>query len=706
MGAAATTPEASGNTWTKDPLSENNAFRELGRDVLPIVTDVKESLELLEMLSTPVGQRHLGVFARQSKAEELMFFFTEALEYQTIPNNTKYRLTKATQIFRKYCTTGGVLMLPFVTETIHQSMAAQLDAAAGHPDLINADFFKPLLKLTFLEIMVHIYRPFRANLSVWRQYEEEVHTKYNHVNCDDFDYMDLLGWGTFGVVLHVKKKSTGLHYAMKVQGKRQLLDYCKGDQSKLDREKTVLSMCNHPFLLQLDYAFQSDLHAFLVIRLVSTGTLQSLLESSPGGCLPAESVRFYIAETALGLMHLHSMGIMHRDLKPRNICLGEDGHVLLADMGSVRDFREPLDIVSANHRLANMTAHIRRASSRRQSVMGTHGYMAPEMVEREESILFSNHADGYSQAVDWWSLGVITYKLLTGAMPFQAPRDSDRGVRATFIGHSREYKQMLKAPVFGSSISVEAKSLVKGLLDMNPTTRLGCGAGGETRFTEHEFFQEVEWHKMSEKRITPPVIPTPKVMRDTPKYKNYKEMLHATANEIARGDIKRPIKEHESEEQLTNDEQHLFSHWHYISPATVKAELGIVQAMEELETNYKVQQLTGVGEGVPYEFSHLDAKSSHHDAKSSHHDASRSQIFSLKRADSKKNVIDQSRQSAYRADSHSEKKVTPGIDQTSITSITSISSGSTAKMGGASACKSTWCPIPRWLMAKQRTPSM
>ncbi|CAM9706903.1 unnamed protein product [Heterosigma akashiwo] len=195
--------------------------------------------------------------------------------------------------------------------------------------------------------------------------------------------MELLGAGAFGRVVHVRKKSTGNHYAMKIQIKRDLVANFRDDLTKLENEKTVFAACNHPFILDMHYAFQTELYCVLVLRLVTAGNLQDAIDESALGRLGEEQARFYTAEVALALFHLHDMGLMYRDLKPRNVLLNQDGHVLLADMGGVGDFAGSVfskTLKKANTKLTTSSKGL-STNWRRISIIGTKGYMAPEVVK-------------------------------------------------------------------------------------------------------------------------------------------------------------------------------------------------------------------------------------------------------------------------------------------------------------------------------------
>lgn len=124
---------------------------------------------------------------------------------------------------------------------------------------------------------------------------------------------------------------------MKIQSKKGLLDNYRRDPRRVDFEKQAFASCHHPFIINLDYAFQTPSCAIFVLGLATAGDLNQAIKNSPNSHLPEARVVFYAAEVVLALTYMHQMGLMYRDLKPHNILLGEDGHVRIVDMGSVID---------------------------------------------------------------------------------------------------------------------------------------------------------------------------------------------------------------------------------------------------------------------------------------------------------------------------------------------------------------------------------
>lgn len=183
-----------------------------------------------------------------------------------------------------------------------------------------------------------------------------------------------------------------------------------------------------------------------------------------------EDVKFYLAELALALNHLHGIGIIYRDLKPENILLDQDGHIALTDFGLSK---QPLD------------------GSKTYSFCGTVEYMAPEVVNRK----------GHHFAADWWSFGVLMYEMLTGNLPFHGATRQDT------------MNQILKTKLgMPDNLSPEAQSLLRVLFKRHPQNRLGAGPNGIEDIKRHEFFATIDWAALMQKRIRPPFIPA--VSRD------------------------------------------------------------------------------------------------------------------------------------------------------------------------------------------------
>uniref|UniRef100_A0A8C1JFA8 non-specific serine/threonine protein kinase n=1 Tax=Cyprinus carpio TaxID=7962 RepID=A0A8C1JFA8_CYPCA len=179
-----------------------------------------------------------------------------------------------------------------------------------------------------------------------------------------------------------------------------------------------------------------------------------------------EDVKFYLAELALALDHLHGLGIIYRDLKPENILLDEDGHIKLTDFGLSKE--------SIDH------------ENKAYSFCGTVEYMAPEVVNRR----------GHTYSADWWSYGVLMFEMLTGTLPFQG---KDRKETMTMI-----LKAKLGMPHFLSS---EAQSLLRSLFKRNPSNRLGAGPDGVEEIKRHPFYATIDWNKLFRREIYPPFKP-------------------------------------------------------------------------------------------------------------------------------------------------------------------------------------------------------
>uniref|UniRef100_A0A8B9PJ45 Protein kinase domain-containing protein n=1 Tax=Apteryx owenii TaxID=8824 RepID=A0A8B9PJ45_APTOW len=156
-----------------------------------------------------------------------------------------------------------------------------------------------------------------------------------------------------------------------------------------ETRRDILAEVNHPFIVKLHYAFQTEGKLYLILDFLRGGDLFTRLSKEV--MFTEEDVKFYLAELALALDHLHGLGIIYRDLKPENILLDEEGHIKITDFGLSK---EAID-------------HDKRA----YSFCGTIEYMAPEVVNRR----------GHTQSADWWSFGVLMVMKNFARLSFFSP---------------------------------------------------------------------------------------------------------------------------------------------------------------------------------------------------------------------------------------------------------------------------------------------
>ncbi|TYZ67416.1 hypothetical protein PybrP1_003218 [[Pythium] brassicae (nom. inval.)] len=200
----------------------------------------------------------------------------------------------------------------------------------------------------------------------------------------------------------------------------------------------------------------------------------SLLSSGRGGrvfATPVTLCRFYAAELVLALEHLHRVKVAYRDLKPENILLEESGHLRVTDFGLSK-----LNVVSDRGA---------------QTLAGSAEYLAPEVYSMSK----------YGYAVDWWSLGVFIFEMITGVHPFL---DDNREVMVKKI-MTPGVMQQIMPPEMPS----DAASLLFGLLTFNPQDRLGSRGGAE-EIRAHPFFESISWDKLLRRELTPPWKPVVK----------------------------------------------------------------------------------------------------------------------------------------------------------------------------------------------------
>ncbi|KAI9909779.1 hypothetical protein PsorP6_011182 [Peronosclerospora sorghi] len=286
----------------------------------------------------------------------------------------------------------------------------------------------------------------------------------------DFEFVKVLGRGAFAKVYLVRGKGSNRDkwYALKAYNKQAIVQ--KNQAQYIHTEKAALQACSdHPYIVTLYFAFQSQDRLFLVMEYCGGGDLLSALTRRKA--FTESEAAFYIGEIALALSHLHSKNIVFRDLKPENVVMDLDGHCLLTDFGISKEGIK--DHTSAN------------------TFCGSPMYLAPEMLSRS----------GHGFALDWYSVGALLFELLTGLPPFYT-NDKKQLFHNILRGHL----------VIPDYLSPDARDLIQRLLHRDPKQRLGSGPTGDREIFDHPFFTSVDWEKLKARKLPPPF--QPKIKKD------------------------------------------------------------------------------------------------------------------------------------------------------------------------------------------------
>ncbi|CCM02550.1 uncharacterized protein FIBRA_04653 [Fibroporia radiculosa] len=289
------------------------------------------------------------------------------------------------------------------------------------------------------------------------------------VNLFHFILLRCVGKGAFGKVRVVQHKQTRDLYALKYINKAKCVKMKA--VANIIQERRLLEEIDHPFVVNLRYAFQDDENCFFVLDLMLGGDLRFHLDRS--GSLSEDTVRFYVAELSSALAYLHDHRIIHRDLKPDNILLDEQGHAHLTDFNIAVHYQE------------------RRLLT---GVAGSMAYMAPEILAKR----------GYTYTIDWWSLGVCAYELIFGRRPFRGKTNGD-------LTHSIAKDQLRFPEDAESKCSKAGMQALKMFLERDPAKRMGWKTNeGMEALRRHPWFQSIDWETLEEKTQISPFIPDSK----------------------------------------------------------------------------------------------------------------------------------------------------------------------------------------------------
>lgn len=286
-------------------------------------------------------------------------------------------------------------------------------------------------------------------------------------SAEDFDFIQTLGAGAFGTVFLARDRINFTYHAVKSIDKEVVIK--KKTIKNLFLEKKILQSISFPFLISMDYTCKDNCYVYFMLPFEIGGELYRLLKQK--STFTEDLVQFYASQMVLALEYLHHCNVVHRDVKPENILINESGYIKLGDFG-----------------FSKILKH------RAWTLCGTPEYIAPEIILSR----------GYSYSVDWWAFGVLVYEMSAGYPPFYST-DPIQLYEKILAGQ-------FKTP---ASITRNCRSLIKRLLEVDPSKRFGSLKSGVYDIKSHKWFQEINWHDILQQKTEPPFVPICKEKGDT-----------------------------------------------------------------------------------------------------------------------------------------------------------------------------------------------
>jgi hypothetical protein len=281
----------------------------------------------------------------------------------------------------------------------------------------------------------------------------------------DFEFMKMLGAGTFGRVVQVRHRGSGAIFAMKIIRKERF--HSIRNVVEVRRERAVLEEMNNPYIMRINATFQSESRVYFLLDYLPGGELLRHTQKAPGHHFNEDAAKFYIAELALALEYLRVRGIVHRDIKGDNLVLDEDGHLVLTDFGFAKN--------------------LSTGPKKDKTCCGTLAYIAPEMLQV--------HRTGYGVEVDWWSMGVVLFTVLTGYFPFL--KTTRKETVNAIVNQPLQFPS--KPP-----LTPDARDCCHKLMAKRPDQRIASLA----LLKAHPWFQGFNWAACEKRQLRPPFLPT------------------------------------------------------------------------------------------------------------------------------------------------------------------------------------------------------
>ena len=291
--------------------------------------------------------------------------------------------------------------------------------------------------------------------------------KKSSLSRNNFKFLYVIGKGGFGRVWKIQSKKTKTEYALKEMSKLKIID--KKSEKSINSEREFLSKLNHPFIVNMHYAFQDSDNLYLVMDILNGGDLR--YHVSRYRKFSEEQTRFFIANMVFALQYIHDNNVIHRDIKPENLVLDDKGYVRITDFGIAKE---------------NMPDNSSETS-------GTPGYMAPEVMKSK------NH----SFPVDFFAIGVIGYEFMLGKRPYYGK--SRKEIKEQMMSRAA----VINEDSVAHGWSQESVDFINRLLERKESKRLGYKEGAR-ELMNHLWLKYYPWEELKNKTLLAPFIPDPK----------------------------------------------------------------------------------------------------------------------------------------------------------------------------------------------------
>ncbi|XP_041045020.1 cGMP-dependent protein kinase 2 isoform X3 [Carcharodon carcharias] len=277
----------------------------------------------------------------------------------------------------------------------------------------------------------------------------------------NLEIITTLGIGGFGRVELVKMKNENVTFAVKCIKKKHIVD--TRQQEHIYSEKKILEEACSPFIVTLFRSFKDNKYVYMLLEACLGGEIWSTLRDR--GCFDECTAKFCISCVTEAFDYLHHIGVIYRDLKPENLMLDTEGYVKLVDFGFAKKIGK---------------------GQKTWTFCGTPEYVAPEIILNK----------GHDFGVDFWSLGILVFELLTGSPPFS-------GYDQMMI-----YNLILKGVEkldFPKKITKRPEDVIRRLCKQNPTERLGNLKNGINDIKKHRWFSGFNWEGLKARTLSSPL---------------------------------------------------------------------------------------------------------------------------------------------------------------------------------------------------------